>query len=71
MSQLGFRVGRSSTVVFVHLGCGSIRLAHGDDFEVSGLEAEIVWLRNHMERVQGDRHDDRGRRQLGEGGEHP
>ena len=49
MLNLGFVLGKSSSVIFYHPERDIMTLVHGDDFVSSGRPEELVWLRLQME----------------------
>ena len=49
MRSLGFKMGKSSSVVFYHPKKDIKTLVHGDDFVSSGRPEDLAWLRTQME----------------------
>ena len=49
MHKLGFKQGKSSSVVFYHEGPDIWALVHGDDFLSSGSPEDLVWMKQQLE----------------------
>ena len=49
MVKLGFKVGKSSPVIFNHSQKGIRTLVHGDDFVSSGRPEDLKWLQEELE----------------------
>ena len=47
--NMGFTVGRASPCVFDHAQRGLRAYVHGDDFVVTGMPAELHWMREKIE----------------------
>ena len=50
MVKLGFKVGKSSPVIFNHDQKGIRTLVHGDDFVSSGRPEDLKWLSEELEK---------------------
>ena len=50
MGDMGFEMGRSSSVVFKHGGRKIKTMVHGDDFISSGKEKDLLWMRGELEK---------------------
>eukprot|EP00973_Karenia_brevis_P059783 8321689-Karenia_brevis.AAC.1 len=49
MTELGFRSGKASPVVFAHEQRNIRTLVHGDDFVSSGTPEDLKWLQEKLE----------------------
>lgn len=49
LMNMGFTVGKASPCVFYHAGRGLRAYVHGDDFVVTGMPAELQWMRSKIE----------------------
>ena len=49
LTDLGFARGKASSCCFLHSGRGIRAVVHGDDFTLTGVDADLDWIQAKME----------------------